>query len=383
MRVLLATTQFAPESGGVPRLLEQFCACRPPEMEIAVLSVQQQAGEFYRAYDQAASFPVERIPVTSSWGATSWHFATRLHAWVQHWQPEVIWSGVAYPTAILAAAVAGWHRLPFVVYAHSEDVTITGKRKRYALSQALRRARKVAVPSQFTRRMLLDLGLPAAQTTVIHPGMALPLAPTAPAPAWLRPLEEKWLLLTVARLVWRKGQDTVLRSLPRLVDHLPDIHYLIVGNGPDQAGLQELAQQLGVAERVTFATAVNDADLAACYRACRAFVMPTRPEETLLNGQKHFEVEGFGITYLEAAAAGKPAIGSRSGGAAEAILDGVTGLVVDAEDVDALAAAVLHLAADSSLVQRLGAAGRARVEQDFSAQAFTSKIVALLQEACT
>lgn len=382
MRVLLATTQFAPEPGGVPRLLEQFCTHHPPGVEVAVLSVQQQAPEFYRDYDTTARYPIERVHAASGKGATSWLFARRLDARVRRWRPDVVWSGVAYPTAILTAGVAALHRVPFVVYAHSEDVTISGVRKRAALRWALKRARRVAAPSHFTRKMLLDLGLSPARTKVIHPGMDLPVMEATPPPAWLAPLQDKWLLLTVARVVRRKGQDTVLRAMPQLMDTLPDLHYLIAGTGPDEAELQALAHKLGVAEHVTFAGRVSDADLAACYRACRVFVMATRPEEVVMDGEKRFEVEGFGITYLEAAAAGKPAIGSWAGGAAEAIVDGETGLLVEAEDVEALAAAVRRLAQDSGLAQRLGNAGRARVYAHFTADAFAGQITALLEEVC-
>jgi len=315
---------------------------------------------------------------------------------VHKWRPDVIFSGVAYPTAILAAWVAACYRLPLVVYAHSEDVTIAGRWKRLSLRLALGRAVSVVAPSRFTRQELVALGVPPARLRVIHPGVEiLPVDPSG-CPAWLEPLRRKWLVLTVARLVLRKGQDMVLRALPRLVEQLPDTHYLVVGSGPDLGRLKALAEELGIAGYVTFAGQVSDVDLGACYHACQVFVMPTRrdveqgatgpyqfvqQEDALHRKLVRSEVEGFGIAYLEAAAAGKPAIGSRSGGASEAVLDGETGLLVDALDVDALAASILRLALDPEYAHSLGAAGQARVAHGLRAEDFANQLTDLLREA--
>ncbi len=119
-----------------------------------------------------------------------------------------------------------------------------------------------------------------------------------------------------------KGVDTVIRALPRILAAVPDARYVVVGDGEIRANLARLADEVGVSESLTFTGEVSDAELAELYRACDVFVLPSR-------GQQRVGVvggEGFGRVYVEAALAGKPVVGSRSGGATEAVLqreDGV------------------------------------------------------------
>lgn len=376
MRVLLTTSQFAPELGGVPRLLWQFCIHCPPGVDVRVLSVRQQPPAFYTDFDAHVPFPIERVEPLPGIGLTSARFAAHLVAAVRRWRPDVVLCGVAYPTAVIAGAATRLTPAPYVVYTHSEDATIPGQRKRAALAWALGRASGVIAVSQFARRELAHLGVEPRRVTIVHPGVEQArFANPSPAPA-LEPLRDRWVLLTVARLVWRKGQDTVIRALPRIAERVPEAHYLVVGNGPDEDGLRALAADLGVTDRVTFAGRVSDEELPAYYHACDTFIMPTRPSE---DGS---EVEGFGIVYLEAGAAGKPVIGGRAGGVADAVLDGETGLLVDPLDVEAVAGAVLRLALDPAMARCMGQAGRARVRREYSAETFAARVTEVLERAC-
>lgn len=371
MKILLATTQFAPELGGVPQLLLDFCAHRPADVELRVLSVRQREASFYREFDARAQFAIERVAPRGTAGGTSLEFTRRLRANIRAWQPDVIFSGVAYPTAIIVNAVTQITRTPFVVYAHSEDVTIQNSSKRKLLAWALGRARTVITVSEFTRRALAQM-MDANRVTVIPPGINLQRFESL-APVALKSLEANWVVMTAGRLIWRKGQDTVMRALPQIAKRVPNIHYLIVGDGPDVRGLHALASQLRVTNRITFAGRVANRDLPAYFAACDAYVMPTRPSE---DGS---EVEGFGIVFLEAAAARKPVIAGRAGGVADAVVENVTGLLVDPTDVDAVATAVIRLAEDDALRQRLGANGRERVEHGFTVERFAARVAQVLQ----
>ena len=374
MRILLATTQFAPELGGVPQLLLDFCTHRPADTELYVLSVRQREESFYRDFDARAGFTIERVAPRGNAGGTSIEFARRLHAVIREWKPDVIFSGVAYPTAIIVSSVTQITRTPFVVYAHSEDVTIQNTTKRKLLAWALGRAHTVITVSEFTRRALAQLMNPQ-RITIISPGIDLKRFATRLFPFSLAPLKPSWLLMSAGRLVWRKGQDTVIRALPKIAKRVPNIHYLIVGDGPDVRGLHTLASQMQVASRVTFAGRVSDRDLPAYFYACNAYVMPTRPSD---DGS---EVEGFGIVFLEAAAASKPVIAGRAGGVADAVVENVTGFLVDPTDVDAVANAVIRLAEDEMLCKRLGSNGRERVEHGFTVERFAARVADVLQNA--
>ena len=154
----------------------------------------------------------------------------------------------------------------------------------------------------------------------------------------------------------------VMRGLARLHARGEDVIYLIVGRGREEARLRELASELGLEDRVAFAGYVPDGDLPRYYRVCDLFVMPNRVTQgTALEG----DIEGFGISFLEANACGKPVIGGRSGGAIEAVEEGVVGVLVDPESEEEIAAAIGTLLEDRSLARRLGENGRRRVEDAF------------------
>ena len=170
-------------------------------------------------------------------------------------------------------------------------------------------------------------------------------------------LEGRHVMLTVSRLVERKGHDMVIRALPGILDAVPDTVYLVVGRGPREGFLRKLAHETGVAANVVFCGAVPDRELAAYYTASDLFVMPSREVDG--------DIEGFGITFMEAAACGKPSVGGRTGGIAEAISAGETGLLVDPGSPDEIADAAILLLTDADLANRMGMAGKRRVVTDF------------------
>ena len=168
------------------------------------------------------------------------------------------------------------------------------------------------------------------------------------------------ILLSVARLVEWKGQDVVLQALPRIREAFPTVYYVIVGKGPYQEALQELSQRLGVEEAVIFAGFVPDEQLPLYYAAADVVVLPSREI------RPGVPVEGFGITLMEAAASGKPVVAGNVGGTDDAVVDGVTGLLVDPNDVEAVADAILALLNDPAKAAQMGAAGRERAVADFT-----------------
>ena len=163
-------------------------------------------------------------------------------------------------------------------------------------------------------------------------------------------------ILTVARLVEKKGIDAVLRALPSILHAVPEVRYLVVGDGPLRLPLQALAKELGIARHVLLVGAIehNSPDLPCYYSACDVYVMPSRS----LPG--HGEVESFGISYLEAGACGKPVVAGRGGGVEEVVEDEVTGLLVDPLDVNEIAKAIVKVLKNEELARRLGEGGRKR-----------------------
>jgi phosphatidylinositol alpha-1,6-mannosyltransferase len=168
------------------------------------------------------------------------------------------------------------------------------------------------------------------------------------------------LLLSVGRLQRRKGHDIAIQAIATLRTRLPNLRYVIAGDGEERSRLERLAADLNVQDRVFFAGIVSDADLPAFYAACDIFLLPNRVDEG--------DIEGFGIVFLEAAASGKPVIGGNNGGVPEAVDRDVTGLLVDGADVWAVAAAIADLATSEERRGRMGLAGRVRAHGSFSWQ---------------
>jgi phosphatidylinositol alpha-1,6-mannosyltransferase len=186
-------------------------------------------------------------------------------------------------------------------------------------------------------------------------------------------LEGTLVLLTVGRLVTRKGHDLVLRALPAVLSDLPGVRYLIVGTGPQESALRSLAAKQGVERAVTFAGYVEDSELCAHYLAADVIVMPCREVDG--------DVEGFGIAFMEAAACRRPTVGGRSGGAPEAIADGETGRLVDPEDPEELAGVLTSLLGDPDLRKSMGEAGRRRVLAEFRYETISEGILGAITAA--
>jgi phosphatidylinositol alpha-1,6-mannosyltransferase len=172
-------------------------------------------------------------------------------------------------------------------------------------------------------------------------------------------LPDENLLLSVARLVPRKGIDVVLRSVKELKPEYPDLHYLVVGDGPERTNLYRLAMDLGIEESVKFLGEVDEKTKWAMYGLCDVFIMPNR----LMNGTNW---EGFGIVFLEAALLSKPSIGGNNGGVPDAIEHGITGLLVDPENQKEVTLALARLLRDPKLRQGMGRAGEERARTRFN-----------------
>ncbi len=170
--------------------------------------------------------------------------------------------------------------------------------------------------------------------------------------------EDSIVVLTVGRLIERKGVEYLIRATPRLED--PKTHVIVAGGGADLGRLQGLAHELGVSERITFTDFVPGGSLPAYYAQCDVFAHPVVTDST-------GDVEGLGIVILEAMAAGKPSVASGIGGIADVVVDGETGYLIPEKNEDAIVQRVSALVADRDLRRRMGVAARNRVEERFLA----------------
>ncbi len=233
-----------------------------------------------------------------------------------------------------------------------------------------RRARFVIAVSDETRRALhRAAGIPLESIRLL-PNTLKPGFERVPDDASNVNLAAGPSLLTVSRLETAeqtKGVDKTIEAVARLVPRHPGLRYVIVGKGSDRSRLEALVESKRVSDRVEFVQDLTDEELAARYRACSAFVLPS--------GQ-----EGFGIVFLEAMRFSKPCIGGNAGGTPEVIEQDVTGLLVPYGDVDSLEQAVDRLVSDPALQERMGRAGRERLEREFVFERFQERLATHLRQ---
>ncbi|MBN2038160.1 MAG: glycosyltransferase family 4 protein, partial [Chitinispirillaceae bacterium] len=247
--------------------------------------------------------------------------------------------------------------------------------KTWWCGHTLRIADAVIAVSAFTGRRTAELfPYVAGKITVIPNGVDTARFRPGIDSAALRSrlgLGDHRVLLTLARIVERKGHDQVIRALPAILQKVPDLMYCIAGDpqGGCVETLKRLSVQLHVEDHVRFCGYVEPADLPAFYNLCDAYIMPSR--EIPSSGDS----EGFGITFLEANACEKPVIGGNSGGVADAIVAGETGFLVDPLNPAAIAEKSILLLTNDSLAQKLGRQGRERIAKGYTWRAIVEKMI--------
>lgn len=367
-RVLLLSQVFPPAVGGSAVLFEQLYSRLG--WPVTVLTNERADPPSGFRYEPGVRID-PRFRGLREPGAVAQHL--RLARQLRRLAPGVVHCGRAQPeglAALLAAVTC--RRLPYVAWVHGEEINSSLQSREHALLMRAvhRRARLLLANSRNTLDVLQASGAQGDKVRIVYPGVD---AARFVSPKPIRANAEGPVLLTVGRLQRRKGHDLVLQALPEVLRRHPTTRYVVVGDGEERGRLEQIARDVGVAARVTFAGEVPMEDLPGYFAGCDVFVMPNRVH----NG----DFEGFGIVFLEAAAAGRPVIGGRSGGVPEAVAEGETGFLVTGEDAGELAAALDALLANPERRQRLGAAGRARVQTQFTWQASANRLRAVHLEA--
>ena len=372
--VLMISNDFPPVSGGQSRYLYDLWSCLPAD-EVVVMAPAVAGAA---AVDQALDCRVVRVALRLQGGHLSKVLKARQifsAAWKFCRQNKVraIHCGQMFSTGF-----AGWlcrllMGIPYTVYAYGADLREFDGRLGWGqvLRRILHGAERVIAISAFTRQSLIDNGVDAGRIHLVYPAIDLDRFAAAIDRGAARAdygWSDKMVLYSQGRLVERKGQDTVIRALAAVAAEVPNVHYAIGGSGPYREGLEALALQEGVAERVEFLGFVDEGDLGRRYAAADLFSMVSREIDEV------GEVEGFGIVYLEANAAGVAVVAGRSGGVEDAVAAGESGLLVDPQDTNAVAATIVQLLRDDALRRRLGQRGQDRVRSDFDRRRQAAKL---------
>lgn len=358
---LMLTELFLPTKGGTAVSFDDdFRRLGGKEVHIVTADVPG-AREFDRDHPNSVHrLKLERVPWLRPESLLMYaKFLVKALALVATHRFGAIFAGRGLPEGLVALLVGRLARLPVLIYAHGEELTGWGRGWKFrAMCFVMRRADALLSNSDFTRDTLVDLlGVDPGRIALTYPTVdeqrfrpGLPCEDLR-AGLGLRPAQP--LILSVGRLMKRKGFDNVIRALPRLVAQGIDAHYAVIGIGEEQDYLQGLVEELGLQDRVHLLGHVPYEDLPRWYCACSVFAMPNRD----IGG----DTEGFGLVFLEAASAGRPSLAGIAGGTGSAVVDGVTGLRVDGESVEAIGQGVARLLTSTQEAEEMGRQGRARV----------------------
>jgi phosphatidylinositol alpha-1,6-mannosyltransferase len=341
-RILLLTPDFPPERGGIGLMMHRLAQ----HFERLTVHVVTRAAPSANEFDRVQAFAVRRIRVPASHRAEVAALNFRAVMEALRIRPRVVLSGHIV-TSPAAAAIARALRIPVVQYVYADEM-----RARPALTRfALRSAAITIALSRYARGVALTLGPGSTVVETIPPGVDLPDHRVVEQPT--RPT-----VLTVARMQERyKGHDILIRALPLILARVPDARWVAVGDGPLRRPLEHLAEALGVSEHVFFAGSRSFESDAGWFERAHVFAMPSRLGPGGAGG------EGFGIVYLEANARGLPVVAGNVAGALDAVVDGVTGLLVDPTDHVAVAESVTTLLLDRARAEVLGRAGAERARE--------------------
>lgn len=369
IQCLLVTSIFPPLNGGSAVVYENLCRYAPVGTITVLTSWRDYATgkpiENWEESDKTAPYPIERIELLRPLAIQS---KSRLHSlWsllihdiplktsilyktikiVQSRKINVICIGELNSGSWLGLICRWLFGCKIINYIHGEEVTTTttylfyGKSRKFYLQQA----DAIIAVSQFTRNALIDLmDVSPPKICVIENGVDTRKFVPGPKDSAIiqkYKIADKKILLTVGRLVERKGVDKTLYALPEIIKTIPNIHYLIVGTGEFQLRLEKIVAELSLEAYVTFTGRIPDEDLVKYYQTCDLFVMPNRE-------LADHDTEGFGLVFLEANACKKAVIGGRAGGAVEAVQHEKTGLLVDGNNLDEIISAIITLLSDNN-----------------------------------
>jgi len=374
--VLFVTNDFGPRAGGIETFVIGLIERRPFGQTIVYTSAQ--AGS--EAYDQSwkANFGVTIIRDRAKILLPTPRVARNLSRVIKESNIQVAAFGAAAPLGLLSASMKKAGVRKTVALTHGHEVWWA---KVFPFNCALRKigtsVDSLTYLGEFTQQAISkSLSKAAAQKMVkIAPGIDVDHFSPQDSTQLRKELkiDDKRVIVSVGRLVHRKGQDHLIQAMPEILKRVPDAHILMVGQGPYLSHLKKLVQELNLVDHVSFIGRIQYAQLPQYICAGDIFAMPSRSRFFGL------EVEGLGIVYLEASACGLPVIAGSSGGAPDAVLAGVTGMVVDGENNQEIAEGAIKLLQDLPASKAMGLAGREWIIENWRWEIWSDRFNKLLQ----
>ena len=375
-QILCITNDFGPRAGGIETFVIGLIERLPKNSVIVYTSSQVGSDTFDKAW--LDNFGVEVIRDKSKVLLPSLRVGRAVRKIARERSISTVFFGAAAPLGLLSQGLrrAGVARI--VALTHGHEVWWA---KVWPFSWAIRRIGSgvdhLTYLGSYTQSQISRSLSKRAQNAMVKIAPGIDTEHFAPqeSASQLRAelgLTDKKVIVSVGRLVHRKGQDTLVEALPAILSSVPDAHLIFVGEGPYKDYLVKRASELKVTQAITFIGRIQYAQLPRYICVGDIFAMPSRSRLAGL------EVEGLGIVYLEASACGLAVIGGKSGGAPDAVLEGETGFAVDGTSPEEVASAAIKLLNDPALAQQMGARGRKWIIEEWRWEIWSQRFAALL-----
>lgn len=357
---LFISVDFPPENGGIQNYVYGLVSHLDP-MKTVVLTSNRLGEDVYQEFDKKQSYQTYRIRISnkvsmvkqilqlfvlffSIWSIKRKHKIEELHF------------GNIMPIGMVGPFARKWLKVKFYPYIHGLDFleSKTNPLKYKLLNYTLKHATKIICNSNYTKNVLIQSGIEEEKLVVIHPGIHANTQSNKLNKETVMAkykLKEKFILLTVGRLVMRKGHDKVLEVLKELVRFNQNIKYIVCGKGPERERLEALTRKFQLEEFVVFTGDIKQNELEALYDTADIFIMLNRELK------EQGDVEGYGIVFLEAGMHKLPVIGGNNGGVPDAVVNGTTGYLVNSNDTQEVVRTIQGLQNDKHLIERMGVSG--------------------------
>jgi phosphatidylinositol alpha-1,6-mannosyltransferase len=377
-KILIITNDFGPRTGGIETFVIGLIERIKGQEVIVFTSAQGDTSE----YDQnwLNEFGIQVIRDRSKILLPSMRVTKRAKEIVRLHNIEVIVFGAAAPLALMAPALRKSGVKKVIALTHGHEVWWA---KIFPFNLAMKRIGSgvdhLTYLGEFTRNAIAQSLTKKSADAMVKIAPGIDTAHFIPQPDSMHKritlgLENKKIIISVGRLVHRKGQDKLIEAMPQILQKVPNAHLLLVGEGPYRSHLEKLANKLSMNHNITFAGRILYNNLPSYLSAADLFAMPSRARFFGL------EVEGLGIVYLEASACGIPVVAGKSGGATDAVIEGVTGLCVDGTDINQIANAVIDICGDAKRASNMGAAGRNWIVDQWRWEIWSKEFNSLLAE---
>ena len=389
MKILIYTHRFPPSRGGMEtQSLNLARGLQESGKNVMVLAPSYTSDE--KKLDETHEFKVIRIPfIGKKWIPLLKYILGFFYLSIvlQRFKPDIVFfihkethivGGISpfLPCKYMVRAAA---RSDFLSYSLKEFWLIP---LIFIIKRMYSRATRIICHSYTVREVLERAHIPMDNVVVICSGVENQFLSEPPKVEIISKLKDEFgikneekVILTVARIVRRKGHDSVIKALPQIVKDFPKIKYLIVGEGEYKGTVETLVEKLGLRDKVIFAGEIPHEDIIHFYDLCDVFVMPNRA----ISGK----IEGLPNSLLEAAARGKPIVAGANFGSLEVVDEGKTGYLVDPDNLDQIRRAILDLIKNKEKSLVFGRNGREKVQNQFTEERMIKEFLRVLESLNT